>query len=109
MLSSFSKLSSRLNTLVDADPNLAIQEARDLVLEGLDRLNMMSVRAATLVNAGASLVNAGASLGRKDAIDEGVDLYRKLHNLYPRFLLIGRPLLGRRRLYLPETDHEFKR
>ncbi|WP_431035451.1 LA2681 family HEPN domain-containing protein [Pseudomonas yamanorum] len=76
MLSKFSELSSHLNSLVDADPNLAIQEARDLVLDGRDRLNMMSLRAATLVN-------AGASLGRKDAIDEGLELYRELHDLYP--------------------------
>lgn len=76
MLSKFSELSSHLNYLVDAAPNLAIQEARDLVLDGRDRLNMMSLRAATLVN-------AGASLGHKDAIDEGVELYRELHNLYP--------------------------
>lgn len=76
MLSKFSELSSHLNSLVDADPKLAIQEARDLVLDGRDRLNMMSLRAATLVN-------AGTSLGRKDAIGEGLELYRELHDLYP--------------------------
>ena len=76
MLNKFSELSSHFNSLVDADPSLAIQEARDLVLDGRDRLNMMSVRAATLVN-------AGASLGRKDAIEEGLELYRELHSLYP--------------------------
>ena len=76
MLSKFLELSSHLDYLVDADPNLAIQEARDLVLDGRDRLNMMSLRAATLVN-------AGASLGYKDAIDEGLGLYRELHDLYP--------------------------
>ncbi|MBC3197446.1 hypothetical protein HU756_12075 [Pseudomonas poae] len=76
MLSRFSELSSHLNSLVDADPKLAIQEARDLVLDGRDRLNMMSLRAATLVN-------AGTSLDRKDAIDEGLELYRELHDLYP--------------------------
>lgn len=76
MLSVFSKLSSHLNSLVDADPTLAVQEARELVLDGPNRLNMMSLRAATLVN-------AGASLGRQDAIDEGLELYRELHNLYP--------------------------
>lgn len=76
MLSVFSKLSSHLNSLVDADPTLAVQEARELVLDGPNRLNMMSLRAATLVN-------AGASLGRQDAIDEGLALYRELHNLYP--------------------------
>lgn len=76
MLNKFSELSSHFNSLVDADPSLAIQEARDLVLDGRDRLNMMSVRAATLVN-------AGASLGRKDAIEEGLELCRELHSLYP--------------------------
>jgi len=76
MLSVFSKLSSYLNSLVEADPTLAVQEARKLVLDGPNRLNMMSLRAATLVN-------AGASLGRQDAIDEGLELYRELHDLYP--------------------------
>lgn len=35
---------------------------------------MISVRASTLVN-------AGASLGLSDAIEEGLELYRELHTL----------------------------
>ena len=76
MLSVFSKLSSHLNSLVDADPALAVKEARELDLDGPNRINLMSLRAATLVN-------AGASLGRQEAIDEGLELYRELHRLYP--------------------------
>lgn len=76
MLSVFSKLSSHLNSLVDANPSLAVKKAREIDLDGPNRINLMSLRAATLVN-------AGASLGRQDAIDEGLELYRELHNLYP--------------------------
>ena len=76
MLSELSKLSSNLCSLVDADPALAVQHAREIDLDRPDRVNWMSLRAATLVN-------AGASLGRRDAIDEGVELYRELHDLYP--------------------------
>ena len=76
MLSEFSKLSSDLNALVDADPIRAVQKAREIDLDGPNRINLMSLRAATLVN-------AGASLGRQEAIDEGLELYRELHRLYP--------------------------
>lgn len=76
MLSEFLKLSSSLCSLVDADPALAVHQAREIDLDRPDRVNWMSLRAATLVN-------AGASLGYQDAIDEGVELYRELHNLYP--------------------------
>ncbi|MEE4706104.1 LA2681 family HEPN domain-containing protein [Pseudomonas alliivorans] len=76
MLSVFSKLSSHLNALVDAAPTLAVQQAREIDLDGPNRINLMALRAATLVN-------AGASLGRQDAIEEGLELYRELHGLYP--------------------------
>lgn len=76
MLSDFLKLSSSLCSLVDVDPALAVQQAREINLDRPDRVNWMSLRAATLVN-------AGASLKRQDAIDEGVELYRELHDLYP--------------------------
>ena len=71
-----SELSSHLNALVDGDPNLAVREAREIVVDGPNRFNLMSLRAATLVN-------AGASLGSQDAIGEGLELYRELHGLYP--------------------------
>lgn len=76
MLSVFSKLSSHLSSLVDTDPKLALQKAREIDLDGRDRANWMSLRAATLVN-------AGASVGQQDAIEEGLELYRELHGLYP--------------------------
>lgn len=76
MLSVFSKLSSHLNALVDAAPTIAVQQAREIDLDGPNRINLMALRAATLVN-------AGASLGRQDAIEEGLELYRELHGLYP--------------------------
>lgn len=76
MLSEFLKLSSNLSSLVDADPALAVQQAREMDLDRPDRVNWMSLRAAILVN-------AGASLECQDAIDEGVNLYRELHSLYP--------------------------
>lgn len=76
MLSDFLKLSSSLCSLVDVDPALAVQQAREINLDRRDRVDWMSLRAATLVN-------AGASLKRQDAIDEGVELYRELHDLYP--------------------------
>jgi len=76
MLSEFLKLASNLSSLVDADPALAVQQAREIDLDRPDRVNWMSLRAATLVN-------AGASLRCQDAIDEGVELYRTLHDLYP--------------------------
>jgi len=76
MLSEFLKLSSNLCSLVDVDPALAVQQAREINLDRPDRANWMSLRAATLVN-------AGSSLKRQDAIDEGVELFRELHKLYP--------------------------
>ncbi len=65
MSSVFSKLSSRLSSLLDTDPKLALQKAREIDLDGCDRANWMSLRAATLVN-------AGASVGQQDAIEEGL-------------------------------------
>ena len=76
MVSAFSKLSSHLNSLVDSDPRTALQEAREIDLDGRDRVNWMALRAATLVN-------AGASLKQQDAVEEGLKLYRELHSLYP--------------------------
>lgn len=61
---------------MDADPKLAIQKAREIDLDGPHRVNWMSLRAATLVN-------AGSSLGSQYAIDEGLELYRELHDVYP--------------------------
>lgn len=43
------------------DPALAVQHAREIDLDRPDRVNWMSLRAATLVNAGASLGRPGCN------------------------------------------------
>ena len=76
MLSEFSQLSASLNALVDTDPSLAVKKAREIDLNGPNRINLMGLRAAILVD-------AGALIRHQDAIDEGLKLYRDLHGLYP--------------------------
>lgn len=72
---SFDEMAAHLNHLTDADPDQALWEARALSLEGPNRLNMMQLRAA-------KLVNAGVQCQQQDAIDEGLALYRELHSQY---------------------------
>jgi hypothetical protein len=71
----FFELSGHLNNLLDTDPELAVREAREIDLSSPDWPNMMSLRAAILVD-------GGALTGQPDAIDEGLALYRKLHSQY---------------------------
>ncbi|CRM19955.1 hypothetical protein [Pseudomonas sp. 24 E 13] len=72
---SFDEMAVHLDHLTDTDPAEALRQARALSLEGPKRLNIMQLRAATLVN-------AGVQCQQQDAIDEGLALYRQLHSQY---------------------------
>lgn len=73
---SFGELAAHLDHLTDTNPGEALRQARALSLEGANRLNMMQLRAATLVN-------AGVQCQQQDAINDGLTLYRELHSHYP--------------------------
>ena len=76
MLSKFYELSAYLNSLLDSDPALAVKKAREIDLDTPERPNMMSLRAAILVD-------GGALIQQQDAIEEGLELLRELDGLYP--------------------------
>jgi tetratricopeptide (TPR) repeat protein len=76
MLDEFYKWSTYLNTLLDVDPAEAVKQAREINLDTPERLNLMSLRAAILVD-------GGALTQQQDAIEEGVTLLRELHSLLP--------------------------
>lgn len=76
MTTRFDELSQRLNALLDQSPADAIQEARAIASDTPDRLNLMSLKAAVLVN-------GGNLTGQQDAITEGLTLYRDLYAQFP--------------------------
>lgn len=73
----FTDLSSYLSTLLNRNPEEAVKQARKIDLEKPDRFNLMSLRAAILVD-GGGLTN------HQDAIEEGLALFRELHCLFPQ-------------------------
>ena len=72
----FTELSDHLNTLLNSNPAEAVKQARKIDLDTPDRFNLMSLRAAILVN-------GGELAHQLDAIEEGLALFRELHGLFP--------------------------
>lgn len=72
----FSELSAHLDALLDSDPAEAVRQAREIDLDAPERFNLMSLRAAILVD-------GGALTHQQDAIEEGLALFRELHGLFP--------------------------
>jgi len=72
----FSELSVRLSALLDRAPSEAVEQAREIDLDTPERINLMSLRATILVD-GGSLTK------QQDAIEEGLALFRELHDLFP--------------------------
>lgn len=72
----FTELSFKLSALLDSDPVEAVKLARKIDLKKPQRINLMALQAATLVDGGA-LAN------QQDAIEEGLALFRQLHGLHP--------------------------
>ncbi|MFJ1208778.1 LA2681 family HEPN domain-containing protein [Burkholderia pyrrocinia] len=75
----FYKLRARLNTLLDSDPGEAVKQALEINLDAPEpeRINLMILRASTLVDGGALTQQQGA-------IEEGLALFRELHSRFPR-------------------------
>lgn len=74
-LQKFYEWSARLNALLNSDPAEAVKQAREINLDTPERFNLMSLRAAILVD--------GGSLTRQqDAIEEGLALFRELHSIF---------------------------
>ncbi|MGJ7573615.1 LA2681 family HEPN domain-containing protein [Variovorax sp. RB2P76] len=76
MPTKFSELSKHLNALLDASPADAVQQAREMDLNTPERLNLMSLQAAILVDGGVLTKQSGA-------IDQGLALYRELYEQFP--------------------------
>lgn len=74
----FYERSDHLTTLLNSDPAEAIKQAREINLDTPEpeRFNLMMLRASTLVD-GGSLTQ------QKDAIEEGLALFRALHDRFP--------------------------
>jgi LA2681-like HEPN len=72
----FYERSVHLNILLDNDPAEAVKQAREIDLDSPERFNLMSLRAAILVD-------GGALTQQQDAIEEGLALFRELHSLFP--------------------------
>ncbi|KVT08678.1 LA2681 family HEPN domain-containing protein [Burkholderia ubonensis] len=76
MLDRFYERFAHLSTLLDNDPSEAVKQAREIDLDTPERINLMSLRAAILVD-------GGALTQQQDAIEEGLALFRELHSLFP--------------------------
>jgi tetratricopeptide (TPR) repeat protein len=74
----FYELAAHLRAVLDRDPAEAVRQAREIEcgLETHMRINLMGLRAATLVD-------AGALAKRRDAIEEGIALFRELDRHSP--------------------------
>lgn len=78
MQDKFYELSAHLKTLLNSDPAEAIKQVREINLDipELDRFNLMGLRAGVLVD-------GGALTQQQDAIEEGLSLFRELHDRFP--------------------------
>jgi|JI10StandDraft_1071094.scaffolds.fasta_scaffold26171_2 hypothetical protein len=78
MLDRFYERSAHLNTLLNTNPAEAVKQAREvnLNLDADEQFNLMGLRAAILVD-------GGTLTQQKDAIEEGLALFRELHSLFP--------------------------
>lgn len=65
MASKFNELSRHLNALLDVSPADAVQQACEMDLDSPERLNLMNLQAAILVD-------GGALTQQRDAIDHGL-------------------------------------
>ena len=76
----FNELFSHLSALLDCNPIEAVKQAQEIDLNfnlnGHQRVNLMSLKAAILVD-------GGALTKQKDAIEEGLVLFRELHDSFP--------------------------
>jgi tetratricopeptide (TPR) repeat protein len=74
----FYERSAYLNILLNSNPAEAIKQARAINLNApeLERLNLMILRASTLVD-------GGALTQQQDAIEEGLTLFREIHSRVP--------------------------
>lgn len=72
----FTELSVHLSALLDSNPAEAVKQAQKIDLDMPDRFNRMNLRAAILVD-------GGVLTRQRDAIEEGLALFRELHGLFP--------------------------
>lgn len=72
----FYERSIHLRALLDNNPVDAVKQSRKIDLDIPERFNLISLRAAILVDSGALIHN-------QDAIEEGLALFRELHDLFP--------------------------
>lgn len=72
----FHERSVHLNSLLDRDPAEAVRQARAIELDTSERLNLMVLRAAILVD-------GGVLTRQQDAIEEGLALFREVHRAFP--------------------------
>lgn len=70
------ELSAHFKALLDSDPVEAVRQARQIELDSPERFRLMNVRAAILVD-------GGAATHQKDAIEEGLALFREIHGVFP--------------------------
>ena len=68
--------SIHLGALLDSNLVDAVKQSRKIDLDIPDRFNLISLRAAILVDGGVLIHN-------QDAIEEGLALFRELHGLFP--------------------------
>lgn len=73
----FYELAAYLDTLMDSDPAEALRQAREIDLDTPERFNLMGLRAAILVD-------GGVLTRQRDAIEEGLALFRELYMRIPR-------------------------
>ena len=71
----FFELAAHLNALLDSDPAEAVRQAQQIDLDSSERLNLMNLRAAILVD-------GGALTHQRNAIEEGLGLFRDLHGVF---------------------------
>jgi len=71
LMDRFYERSSHLHKLLNIDPAEAVRQARQLDIDVPNRLNMIGLQAAILVN-------GGALTRQQDAIKEGIGLLREL-------------------------------
>lgn len=76
----FLELSTHLNALLNSAPIEAVRQARQIDLASSERFNLMNLRAAILVD-------GGASTHQRDAVEEGLALFRELHRELPNAVI----------------------
>lgn len=103
MLDRFYERSVHLNILLGNDPAEAVKQAREIDLDSPERFNLMSLRAAILVD-------GGALTQQQDAIEEGLALFRELHSLFPTAGIIynlANGLVATTGIYVAMKEGEF--